>query len=125
MSKFSAFLLDSDSHSGRNSVPDIEHSLALNVIPRVAIEYVRADGSRCDETDCVGCLCGKCRAPMDLSALCRFYELRGGRYDGLRIAGHAKCVKDADAIKVSSESAVDIFVRQRREQGGRVTPKKR
>ena len=120
----SVSLLDTEPHSGESVVED-DRSCAVCVIPRVAIDFVRADGSRYEEEDCAGCLCGKCKKRIDLSVPCRFYEVRGGRHDGKRVVGHAKCITDKDAIKVSVASAVEILVRQRREQGGRVTPKKR
>lgn len=110
-----AFLLDLEPHSRRSFVSDPEHPCSSCIVPDAAIEEARANGARHTEADCVGCPCGKCHRPMDLSASCRFYELRGGLHDGKRVAAHAHCVKESDAIEVSSASAVEILVRQRKE----------
>lgn len=122
MYSMTSFLLDSDPHSRQDFVPDVEHPQALSVVLILAIEEVR-ERSRHTEIDCVGCLCGKCRKPMDLFAQSRFYELHGGPHDGLRMVGHARCVKNIEAIRVSVASSVEICARQREEQEGRVKVK--
>lgn len=121
-----SFLLDLEPYSRQSFVPDAEPTQALSVVLVWAIEEVRGSSWR-TEADCAGCLCGKCRKPLNLSVPSRFYELKGGLKDGLRMVGHARCVKDAEAIRVSVPSAVEICACQRKrdEQEGRVKPKKR
>jgi len=91
---------------------DEDVALYRSVSPAAAAEYINSQGDAPRDVDLSACICGKCQQSIDVIDECRFYAVRGGYYNGLRMAAHARCLSCDDAVSVSLPAAFAIFQRQ-------------
>lgn len=105
----------------RRFVKDRYPVLFFCITPSVAVANVRAEEGSLQagiDYDEFVCKCGKCGKPIYGEDECRFFEWQGKRgniHNGNRKIAHKRCVAKDEAVKVSSETAEQIILRERGE----------